>query len=180
MLSISARKVAAMPATPRAINVPCARRRRRRSHRVVEESNLAADVLVPQRWILADEFGHHLDALGVGAIDDLDALGTKELRAGAAGAAAAGEVDGFADDDALDAELNHGTAAQEAGHQGRVKNGVAVAALAAGPREAVDLGVGHRVAMLHAAVVAAGDDLAIADEHRADRQAAFGQPQLRL
>ena len=92
-----------------------------------------------------------------------------------AGWAAAGEVDALADDDLRHAKLHGGPAAQEAGHQRRIQDGVAVGGLPAGAGEAVDLGVRHRVAALHTAVVAAADDLPVADEDRTDRKPALGQ-----
>src|SRR5215210_2628183 len=72
---------------------------------------LLPDVLVPQLRVLANEAGHHLDALGVVEVNDFDALLAEEVGA-------AVEVDGLAGDHFRDAELDDRAAAQEAGHQG--------------------------------------------------------------
>src|SRR5688572_14467906 len=138
------------------------------------------DVLVPQLRMFPDERGHHLDALGVAKVDHLDAVAAHELGRAAAGPFAAGEVDRFADDHLGHTELHGGAAAQVAGHQRRIEDGVLVGALPAGFREAVDLCVGHRVAVLDAAVVSSCDDLVVAHEHGADRQPALGQAELRF
>ena len=51
----------------------------------------------------------------------------------------------------------------------------AVRADAAGVAQAVDLGVRDGVAVLHALVVAGGDDLAVDDQRRADGDASLGE-----
>src|SRR5688572_21677896 len=140
-----------------------------------QTGSIHPDVLIPQRRVLADELGHHLDALGVVQVDDLDAACAHEVGRLAPLALAAGEVDGFADDHLGHAELHGGAGAQVAGHQRGVEDGVGVGPLAAGVGEAVDFGVGHRIAVLHPAVVPAADDLVAADEDRADGQAALGK-----
>src|SRR4051794_41949620 len=99
--------------------------------------------------MLADEPAHHLDALRVGEVDHLDPVTPHELRRRPAGALAAGEIDALADDDLADAELHGGAAAQEAGHQRRVQDGVAAPVLLAdGPGAAVVLGGGPHAAPL--------------------------------
>src|SRR5208282_4055055 len=59
------------------------------------------------------------------------------------------------------------------GHQSRVEHRALVAPDAPRLPEAVDLGMGHGIALLDAAVVSAADDLAVFFEHRADGKPAL-------
>src|SRR6185437_7672493 len=81
---------------------------------------------------------------------------------------------------ATDAELDDGAGAHHAGAQRRVAGDVAVGLLPAGILDRVHLAVQDRIALLHPPVMAAPDDLAIADQHRADRNAALPEPLLSL
>ena len=110
------------------------------------------DVFIPQFRLGGDEIVHHADALRVMKIDDFHAMAdSRNLRC-------PGEVDRFSDDDFRHAKLHRRAAAEMAGHQRRIENRVAVGFLPAGAGQAVDLGVGHRIVVLHAAVMPAGDD----------------------
>ena len=71
---------------------------------------------------------------------------------------AAGEVDAFADDDGLEAELADEAGAVPAGGEGGDHDEVAVGALAAGVAEGVGFAVEAGVGLLDAAVVAAADE----------------------
>src|SRR5947207_14788254 len=123
--------------------------------------------------MFADEARHHLDALLIVKLDHFDSRGAHKLWRAAAFGVAAWEVYRFADDHLWHAELHRGAAAQVTWHQRAVEDGVFVALLAAGVREAVNFGMRHRIVVLHAAVMPAADDLAVANQHAADRQAAF-------
>ena len=89
---------------------------------------------------------------------------------------AAGEVDAFADDDGLEAELADEAGAIPAGGEGGDHDEVAVGALAAGVAEGVGFAVDGGVGLLDAAVVAAADEGAVgAEDGGADGEAAFGE-----
>ena len=77
-----------------------------------------------------------------------------------------------------DAVEQGGAAAHVAGRERRVEHGAAIVGgpEPAGVFQAVHLGVQDGAAVLHAAVVAAADDAAIDDQHRADRNTPLGQP----
>ena len=91
---------------------------------------------------------------------------------------AAAEVDAFPDDHLRHAKLNRSPAAKMAGHQRRVKHGITVGFLPPGVGEAVDLRMGHRIAALDSAVMAAADDLTGPDQDGADRQPSLAKPRL--
>ena len=134
-----------------------------------------ADVLVPQRRLGGDEILHHLDALGV-----LQHLHRHAVRAQMFLVAQESFI--FADDDVrnfveLDRAGTHG-----AGRQRRVNRAALIdfGGQAAGIFERVHLAVMDDAAVLHALVVAAPDDFAVADQHRADGNAARRETFFRL
>ena len=131
-----------------------------------ETPRLFADVFVPQIGVGCDELGHHLNAFWVFEVDDFDSLGAEEIGG-------AGEVVAFADDDFGDSELHGRAAAEIAGHEGGIEDGVAIGLLSAGVHEAIDFRVGHGVAVLDASVAAAADDVVAAHQHGTDGEAAF-------
>jgi len=56
--------------------------------RISFSERLSTDVLVPQVRVFEDEAAHHGDAVGVGQVDQLDAVAAHELGGGAAAAKA--------------------------------------------------------------------------------------------
>ena len=75
----------------------------------------------------------------------------------------------------LNPKLHRRAGAEVAGHQRGVEGAAAVRAEPAGIAEAIGLAVRDRIAILHALIMAGGDELAVFDQRRADRDATLGQ-----
>ncbi len=75
------------------------------------------------------------------------------------------------------AKLHHSACAQVTGHQRGIEDGTLVIADSPGVAKAVNFGMGHGVALLYAAVVAAANDFALLDQHRSNGDAALGKTQ---
>lgn len=118
------------------------------------DASVHADVFVPNGRVGGDVGGEEGDAFGGVEVDDLDAELAEPVDAAA-------EVLALADDETAEAELADEAGAVPAGGEGGDHGDGAVAALAAGAAEGVGLGMGAGVAILHAAVVAGGDEAAV-------------------
>ena len=132
-----------------------------------------ADIFVPEGGVIGDEICHHRLAARVVIVDHIDARERQHVLKPL-------EVLGFCHDHAPDPELNDGAGAHHAGAERGVAGDVLVGLLAAGILNGIHLAMQDRIALLHALVVAASDDFAVAHQHRADRDAAHGKPLLRL
>src|SRR6185437_11398572 len=129
------------------------------------------DIFVPERRVLRDEVRHHVGAALFANILDLDAGEGHHILE-------AFEILRFCHDDARDTELDDGAGAHHAGRKRRVAGDVLIGSLPAGVLDCVHLAMQDRIALLHPPVMAPPDDLAIPDQHRADRNATFRQPLL--
>src|SRR5437867_6461327 len=133
-----------------------------------------ADVLVPDGRVRLGVPGQHVDALLRREIDDLHAVLGEPVDA-------AREVHRFADEHRANPELAHEPAAVPARRQRRHHDLVPVTALASGLPECVCLAVNGRIVVLDAPIVAAPEQLsARVEQRRPDRDAALGEPLLRL
>jgi len=100
-------------------------------------------------------------------VDDFDAVFAEPVEAAGKGAA-------LPHDQSADAELAHQATAIPAGSQRGYHDQVAIAALSAGAAEGVRLAVDAWIALLHAAIVTAADQLAgAAKKGSSDWDAAF-------
>ncbi len=115
---------------------------------------------------LRDKIAHHLDAFGQVEIGNLDTVRTHKING-------AWKSSAFANDNFSDPELHYGAGAKIAGHQSGVERGVAKTAEPTSTPQAIDFGMRHRIVVLHAAIVAGGNDLAIARQNRTDRDSTF-------
>ena len=118
--------------------------------------------------MLANEIAHQLDAFGVLHHFDLPAVGPQCLFGTL-------KRDVLANDDARNFVEHYRAAAHRAGGQRRVDRAARVnrSVLPTGVFQAVHFGVMNHAAALHPLVTSAAHDLAVADQHRADRNAAF-------
>ena len=121
---------------------------------------LDSDILIPKLRFGGDEVAHELDAGRVLADFNVNALGADVFF---------GALEGyvFANDDTGDFVEEGGAAAHGTGGKGGVEGAALIngSVLAAGILEAVHLGMMDNAAMLDALVVAAADDLPVADKH---------------
>ena len=133
-----------------------------------------ADVFVPDFGVRADKSLEQVDALLTVEIDNMHSVLAEPCKATL-------ECATLADNQGADAELSHEAAAVPAGGERGDHDQVAVGGLPAGAAEGVGFSVDGGVALLHAAVVAAADQLAILrEERRADGDSAFGEAETRF
>ena len=124
--------------------------------------------------MLGDVAFEQFAAFAIVEVDDFDAVFAQPIQTAGKGAA-------LADDQCSDAELPHQPAAIPARSERGDHDQVAIAALAAGAAKGVGLPVHAGVALLHAPVMAAAQQLAGAfEEGRSDRNAALGASQARF
>ncbi len=118
-----------------------------------------ADIFVPDRGILHDIALEQLAALVIVKVNDLDAVFAQPVHAATKGAALAHHY-------RADAKLAHQAAALPARGQRGAPHKVTVAALAAGAAKGIGFRVDAGIAVLHAAIVAAAQQLALARKQR--------------
>src|SRR5262249_14000216 len=135
---------------------------------------LLPDVFVPDLGVRADVVGEKPHASFGSQVDHFHSALPEPVDA-------ARKVDRLANDDRTDPKLPDQPAAIPARRERRDHDLVAIASLAARFAKGVRLAMDGRVALLHAAVVAASEKLAVAVEERgADRNSTFGEPAARL
>src|SRR5580692_8254257 len=126
-----------------------------------------ANILVPNITMRGDITLEQFPALAVVEIDHFHAVFAQPVDP-------PGESTAFAHHDRTNTELPHQAAAIPAGSESGHHHQVAIAALTAGAAKGIRLSVNAGIALLHAAIVAAADQLALARKHcSADGNAAF-------
>ena len=120
---------------------------------MTKAARLTSDIFVPELWAFSDKLPHHLDAFGQIEVDHLDAVAAHEFRS-------TRESPAFACHHPWDTKLHDRAAPEVARHEGGIENGVARISDPPGVAQAIDLGLGDRIAFLHAFVVTCREQLA--------------------
>src|SRR5712691_12038790 len=118
-------------------------------------SPLTTDIFVPELRMRGDEVLHHLDAFREVEIDYFHAVTAHKLESTTKGPA-------LAHDHFADLKLHDRAAAQIAGHERRIENGVAKTPDSPGIPQTIDLRVRHWIVFLHALVVTSREQFPIA------------------
>lgn len=116
--------------------------------------------------MVRDELGHHVLAARFMRVGHLNTGQAQHILE-------AFEILTFRHDHAGNAELDDGASAHHAGAERGIARDVLVGALPPGVLDRVHLAMQDRIALLHATIMATADDLAVAHQHRADRDTAF-------
>jgi len=135
--------------------------------------SLTTDIFVPKLRVVGDETAHHLDAFRQIEIDHFHTVTAHEIRR-------AGKRPALAYDNLADAELHNRAATEIAGHERGIKNCVAKTPEPPGVAQAIDFRVRDRIALLHAFVMAGGEQFSRPRERGANGNSTLAQTLLRL
>lgn len=143
--------------------------------RYQDSTRLFTDIFEPDRRMAFDETLKQIHAALVVDDFEIDSAGSQMLLGPL-------KCPVFPDDNPTDSVQQDCATAHVARRQGGIEHRTPIVRCGAPARllDAVHLGMQDRAALLYPTIVAAADDLPIDDEHRADGNATFGQPELGL